>query len=397
MVKQGVSRLVTIRNRDRFQQAKECLNNLNESHGLPAIKSDSKAIEEMVDFVLLNARQSGQLAVTAMQIERLLRDHGFVSQEIQILNRRHHEALNQINEAGWRGESETVKRIQAQLPALQEKLFASTKKLQEIQDELSDAKKAAETDGCKGTKTNMRRLHDEEENLRKRALESVASHGRLQLHISVIHNAMDLADLFRQFPTHDENVKLIQLLGMRTFNAFGASLKLSLSGYWQNSALIMRGILEIVFLLDLFKGDRTKIERWRLASERERQKEFSPFRVRKALDDRDGLKDKKRHERYKRFSILAAHPTMSSVDMMRPQSEDNAVSGPFFSPRFLDAVLTELACLAVEVGEVLDRFFPETWVDMLHVRATYARSRKDWLALNLIKLPDRGNPGNVVR
>ncbi len=396
MVKQGVSRLVTIRNRDCFQQAKECLNHLNELRGLPAIKSDSKAIEEMVDFVLFNARQSGQEARTAMEIDWLLRDHGAVSQKIEFLNRRHHEALRRINEAGWQGDSEAVKRIQAQLPKLQEAINVSTRKLQDIQYELSKAKKSAEIEGCKAEETNISRLHDEEENLRKRALEFVASHSRLQLHISVIHNAMDLADLFRQFPTDDEDVKLIQVLGMRTFNAFGASLKLALSGYWQNSALTMRDILETVFLLDLFKGDRTKIERWRLANERERKKEFSPFKVRKALDDQDGLQDKKREERYKRFSILAAHPTMSSVDMMRPQRDGNAVSGPFFAPRFLDAVLTELGCLAVEVGDVLDRSFPETWVDVLQVRAAYARSRKHWLDHNLMVLSDRGRPGDVV-
>ena len=260
---------------------------------------------------------------------------------------------------------------------------------QKIQDELSKAKKAAEMKGCKEEETNISRLHDEEENLRKRALEFVESHSRLQLHISVIHNAMDLADLFRQFPTDDEDVKLIQVLGMRTFNAFGASLKLALSGYWQNSALVMRDILETVFLLDLFKGDRKNIERWRLAGEKERKKEFSPFRVRKALDHRDGLQDKKREERYKRFSILASHPTMSSVDMMRPQEDGYAVSGPFFAPRFLNAVLTEMGCLAVEVGDALDSFFPETWVNVLHVRATYARSRKQWLDLNLVVLSDR--------
>ena len=396
MVKQGVSRLVAIRNRERFQEAKEYLNNLSELHGRPAIKSDSKAIEKMVDLILLYAGQSGQEARTAMEIEWLRRDYRSVFQEIELLNRRHDEALRRINKAGWQGDSEAVRRIQAQLPALQERIYVSTKKLQKIQDELSKAKKAAEMEGCKATETNIGRLYDEEENLRRRALEFVASDSRLQLHISVIHNAMDLADLFRQFPTEDEDVKLIQVLGMRTFNAFGASLKLALSGYWQNSALVMRDILETVFLLDLFKGDRTKIERWRFAGERERTNEFSPFKVRKALDHRDGLQDKKRQERYKRFSMLAAHPTMSSVDMMRPQKDGYAVSGPFFELRFLHAVLTEMGCLAVEVGDVLDRFFPETWVDVLQVRAAYARSRKHWLDLNLMVLSDRGRPGDVV-
>ena len=125
---------------------------------------------------------------------------------------------------------------------------------------------------------NLRSLHDQEEFLRDRALELVAADQRLKLHVRVVENAMDLADLLRQVPTDDEDMKVIQVLGMRTFNAFGASLKLALSGYSQNSALIVRDILETVFLLNLFSGDRTLIGRWRVADDRTRKRGFSPVR-----------------------------------------------------------------------------------------------------------------------
>ena len=145
-----------------------------------------------------------------------------------------------------------------------------------------------------GIPENLRNLHGAEEELRRKAMTLVAGDNRLALHLSVIEHAMDLADLLRQFPTDDEDVKVIQVLGMRIFNAFGASVKLALSGYGQNSALIMRDILETVFLLNLFKGDRTAIERWRFADKKERMKNFSPIRVREALDARDGFHGKKR-------------------------------------------------------------------------------------------------------
>ena len=70
---------------------------------------------------------------------------------------------------------------------------------------------------------NLRSLHDQEEALREKALDVVTRDGRLQLHLRVIEQAMDLADLLRQFPTEDEDLKVIQVLGMRTFNALGAS------------------------------------------------------------------------------------------------------------------------------------------------------------------------------
>ena len=118
----------------------------------------------------------------------------------------------------------------------------------------------------------LRNLHAEEEQLRRKATVLVEGDNLLALHLSVIEHAMDLADILRQFPTDEEDMKVVQLLGMRIFNAFGASVKLALSGYVQNSALIMRDILETVFLMNLFRGDRTAIERWRLADEKERIK-----------------------------------------------------------------------------------------------------------------------------
>ena len=212
------------------------------------------------------------------------------------------------------------------------------------------------------------------------ALELVAADQRLKLHVRVVENAMDLADLLRQVPTDDEDMKVIQVLGMRTFNAFGASLKLVLSGYSQNSALIVRDILETVFLLNLFSGDRTLIGRWRVADDRTRKRGFSPVAVRKALDERDGFEGRKREEIYRMFSELAAHPTMKSVYMMRPQKDGDAVIGPFIAADSLEAVLSEMGRLAVQVGEVLDHFFPETQPDVRPAREDYARGRLEWLA-----------------
>ena len=227
---------------------------------------------------------------------------------------------------------------------------------------------------------NLRSLNGEEERLRANALELVAADARLVLHLRVVENAMDLADLLRQVPTEDEDMKTIQILGIRTFNAFGASLKLALSGYNQNSALIMRDILETVFLLCLFRRDRTLIERWRFADDKTRRRDFSPVAVRKALDERDGFEGRKREDMYRMFSELAAHPTMKSVYMLRPQKGGDAVLGPFIAPDSLQAVVSDMGRLAVQVGEVLDHFLPKTWTDVVPARLDYTRSRLQWFA-----------------
>src|SRR3546814_17785988 len=111
---------------------------------------------------------------------------------------------------------------------------------------------------------------------------------------------MDLIDVFRQFDTSDEDIKVIQVLGMRIFNALGAALKLSLSGYHQNSALILRDVLETTFLIDYFSSNPEKIKCWRSADKKISMKEFSPVKIREALDARDGYTEKKRRSEARR-------------------------------------------------------------------------------------------------
>jgi hypothetical protein len=234
-------------------------------------------------------------------------------------------------------------------------------------------------------------LHSAEEQLRQKASSMIADDDRLQLHLAVTEAAMDLADMLRQFNSSDENLKVAVVLGMRTFNAFAASIKLALSGYHQNSALILRDVLETVFLLDLFAGDPSLIECWRHADKKTRKKDFSPVKVREALDARDGFTSKKRFEMYELFSELAGHPNMKSALMMRPQKDGDAVIGPFMEATTLEAVISEIGRLAVLVGEQLDRFFPENW----GMPSRVARPAKAKLGNPL--LSDRGRDRHLIR
>ena len=222
-------------------------------------------------------------------------------------------------------------------------------------------------------------LHFFEEVKRSESLGLIGGDVGLQLHIIIIERAMDLADIFRQYPTDDEDLKVIQLLGMRIFNAFGASLKLALSGYGQNSALVIRDILETVFLLDLFKGKKELIEQWRFADKREQMKKFSPVKVRIALDTRDGFTGKKRAKIYELFSELASHPTMKSDWMMRPQREGNAVIGPFVEKTMLEAVISEMGRLAIQFGEILNQFFPEKFEQGVPAQMAFTEAKKIWI------------------
>ena len=222
-------------------------------------------------------------------------------------------------------------------------------------------------------------LHEQEDFLRLKAIELIAANGDLALHLAIVESAMDLADLLRQVPTEDEDFKVLKILSIRTFNAFGASIKLALSGYSQNSALVMRDILETVFLTDMFSKDRSTIKLWREAKSSAERDRFRPVNVRKFLDDHDGFASGKRAAVYKMFSELAGHPSMQSMHMLRPQVGGYAVGGPFIEFKTLQAVLSEMAKLAVQVGKIVSGFFPHDFHAATASRTDFDRKKAEWI------------------
>src|SRR5688572_16542324 len=118
---------------------------------------------------------------------------------------------------------------------------------------------------------NLSLLNKNEEELCRKSTTTISANQDLLLHLNAVELAMDMFDVLRQFPSKDEDFKVIQILGMRLFNAFASSFKLMISGYYQNSTLIMRDILETVFLLDKFRIDPESLSRWRSADKRGQQ------------------------------------------------------------------------------------------------------------------------------
>ena len=109
-------------------------------------------------------------------------------------------------------------------------------------------------------------------------------------------------------------------------------------------------------------------------------KDFSPVKVRKALDARDGFTSKRRAEIYELFSEVAGHPTMKSAWMMRPQKEGDAVIGPFMEATALEAVVSEMGRLAVQVGEQINAFLPPDWMQVSPARVAFAQLKYEWIS-----------------
>jgi hypothetical protein len=229
-----------------------------------------------------------------------------------------------------------------------------------------------------GFPSNLLRLHEKEQSLRKEALSIIQGDSKLELHFNVIERTMTLAKIVVEYPADDEDFKVIKMLSIRMFNAFGASLGLLLTGYHQKSAMIMRDVLENLFLMDLFRTDHFAIERWRFANDKKSKQEFLPVKVRETLDERDGFEGKKRAEAYKILSELAAHPTMGTQYMLKPDLDADILTGPFMGDKILQQGLEELGRLAAQAGGILHCFLPPEY-DPEAVRVSFLKVQNRWI------------------
>jgi hypothetical protein len=208
--------------------------------------------------------------------------------------------------------------------------------------------------------TNIESLHAGEEKLRMEGIKAIQQSETLSVHLEIIERSMNLIEYFaRVHPHSNDDEMTIQLLGIRLFNGAASALKLLLSGYYQNSVLVQRDLLETIFLLDYFSTDEALIAKWRNSSDVDRLRNFKPVAIRETLDKRDGFTERRREAAYKLLCEMGAHATFKGFRMLIPTADpkDLAHIGPFFSLKPLEAVLSELAKHLVQAAGGFTKFF----------------------------------------
>lgn len=202
--------------------------------------------------------------------------------------------------------------------------------------------------------TNFERLYAHENGLREQAVALIVADERLQSHVTMVERMMVIADRLSRLPEPGADLKFVQALAVRSFNAFAAALRLALSGYARDSVPILRDILEMVFLLDLFAGDHSAIERCRSASPEIRMAQFSATELQRLLDERDQATGSARKNLHDRYSELAGQNGGQSA----LTAYSDTTLGPRIDRTSLDTLLFELARLAEQIGTHLSPFFP---------------------------------------
>lgn len=130
---------------------------------------------------------------------------------------------------------------------------------------------------------NLVSLHNQEEELRAKSLEAIKGDATLSDHWNLVAEAMNVIYAFTHDHIHEsENELTLQYLGIRLFNAAGASVKLALSGYYQKAFQQVRDVIETHFLVDYLSTSPEKINEWRCEDKKKRIAQFGPGIIRNA-------------------------------------------------------------------------------------------------------------------
>lgn len=159
--------------------------------------------------------------------------------------------------------------------------------------------------------------------------------------IDLTNNAL-IATWNPDFNNNTENELTIKYIGSRVFNAGISALHDCLSGYYQVSFSIQRDLIEIQFLLDLFRTYPEKIKEWREANDSKLKKDFGPASVRDLLDERDKFSEKKRASRYQLYCKYATHMTYAGFTLITDDTNQVEL-GPFYNERKLLNCMHDLA------------------------------------------------------
>lgn len=201
---------------------------------------------------------------------------------------------------------------------------------------------------------NLTSLHDQEEKLRERSVAALEVDDALTAHWTLVAEAMNAIYAFTHDHVHgSENELTLQYLGIRLFNAAGASIKLALSGYYQKAFDQVRDVIETYFLADYLSTCPEKIDEWKRADKKKRISHFGPGFIRNALDTRDGYTSGERKKIYDLISELASHASYSGISLTTTGPTNMAQVGPFFDEKKLAVWLKEMAMRLSHAAVVL--------------------------------------------
>jgi hypothetical protein len=174
--------------------------------------------------------------------------------------------------------------------------------------------------------------------------EFILSSPVLQKHVAMINENLNCLDRALRTYDHRSTDELIVLrLAARCFNSGAAALRLARMGYYNQCLSLVRDLMEVTLLLDLFERDPSTISEWTKASEDGRSKKFSPIKVRLRLEEiekQNGKTPLNRQPTYQRFCTYGTHASPESFVLISPDMMTKI--GPFPDEGRLKAMIEEI-------------------------------------------------------
>lgn len=226
---------------------------------------------------------------------------------------------------------------------------------------------------------NLTSLHKHEEKLRAESLTAIKANVALSDHWNLVAEAMNVIYTFTHDHVHgSENELTLQYLGIRLFNAAGASIKLALSGYYQTAFHQVRDVIETYFLVDYLSTNPEKIDEWKRTDKKKRISHFGPAFIRNALDKRDGYTSGERTRIYHVISEAASHASYRGISLMATGPANMVQVGPFFDEGKLTVWLNEMALRLSHAAVVLVANPEGSDMELLKARKHYLEVVNNW-------------------
>lgn len=219
-----------------------------------------------------------------------------------------------------------------------------------------------------------------EDAIYQRSLAFVRTNGNARKYLEVIEVSLDVMLSMAVIPQDTEDARTIAAISARVTNTTAGCLREAMNGYIQNSLALMRDLVETQTLLDYFSHDPAKIATWRTDDAQLRQREFKQWRMRDALDKRDGFTTKKRAEQYAKFCEYGTHVTYPGLRLLLSEDRKSVTPGPrWLETQFINC-LFELAnrviFCTVTLTPLLSNDTPDNPVEAARLAGQVERLRK---------------------
>lgn len=205
----------------------------------------------------------------------------------------------------------------------------------------------------------------------------IASDGDLTRHLALINTCLECLSLLPESHRDGDVAELSVLrLGVRCFNSGASALRLLRCGYFQPAVVMIRDLLEVRCLIDLFVREPSALQDWLTMGDKERMKHFKPVRVRKRLDKFDGEKGTQRQAAYSLFSEIAVHPSPNGHFLISPEHATRI--GPFFEYEYLRPGIEELVSHLSSATAAFCNLLETNNAVALNVKAKFVIQLAEW-------------------